>query len=191
MAQISTYKQVINIFETIASYHYQINDFIVGRNFEVKDDIKFPFLQVAPSTAQILHNVNGAGFNTLEISLRLRVLEQLNKEEVNKIDAYSDTLQILTDVMSLVNTHPALKDKTITIINDVEFISEEELTTLNACGWSAIVRLKIINYTGACTVPIADLTAASFITTLPTTKPKPYEPFVPGEPIDLDPYTKP
>jgi hypothetical protein len=191
MAQISTYKQIINIFETIASYHYQLHEFIVGKNWEVKDDIKFPFLQVSPYTAQVLRNVNGVGFNTLEMTLKLRVLEQLNKEEINKTDAYSDTLQILTDVMSLVNTHPAFADKTIQIVNNVEFLAEEELTTLNAIGWSAIVRLRIINYTGACTVPIADLTAASLITTLPSTKPAPYTPLDPGDPVNTDPDTKP
>lgn len=176
MAQISTYKQIVGIFEYIASKHYQINDFFVGKNWELKENILFPFLQVRPSTAQVLKNVNGAQFNTLEITLVLRVLEQLNKEVKNKTDAYSDTLQILTDIMTLVNKHPYFADKTIQIVNDVEFISEEELTTFNAVGWSAIVRLRIINFAGACGIPVASMSTTEFYQDyqdLPSTRPYP------------------
>jgi hypothetical protein len=199
MAQISTYRQIVGIFEYIASKHLQINDFVVGRNWEVKDQINFPFLQVRPSTAQVIKNVNGAGFNTLEISLFLRVLEQLNKEEKNKTDAISDTLQILSDVITLVNTHPYFADKTIQIINDPEFIEEEELTTLNAVGWACLIRLRIINYAGACGIPVATMSTTDFYADyqdLNSTKPWPYDndglPYDGiGEPIPIDPDIKP
>lgn len=158
MEQITTYNQVIKIFELIAQQHKQLNSCFIGRNWELgaeNANIKFPVLQVKPSTARLIKNSSDKRYNCAEFSISIRVLDLLQKEELNKTDVYSDTFQIIQDIVALISTHPYFKNKFCEITNNtVEAIAEEELTTLNAAGWSTVLQIKVLNWGGYCGIPI-------------------------------------
>ena len=158
MDQITTLNQIIKIFEHIAQQHYQINDFFVGKNWELQDEangLKMPVLQVYPSTARIQKSSNSNQFSTAEFSISLKIWDLLRKDEQNKTEIYSDTFQILQDVVTLLSTHQYFKDNFCILSNSIiEAIAESEKVAINVIGWSTVITIKVKNWGSVCTIPI-------------------------------------
>lgn len=157
--KIYTYKQLIRFFELIADKHKLIKDCKVCRDWELgANQTLFPLLQVTPYTASLKKTVVNNDYNMMEYSLKLRILDKLQKGNENRDDVYSDTLQLITDVITTFNTHPFFRNNNVKIVSDADFSSEEEKTTFRAAGWSTVIRIRVINYIGYCGVPIESIT---------------------------------
>ena len=93
-----TMNQVKDLFNNIASAHLQIQDFQFGEVWEIEEkmnkEAKYPMLFVAPIQSTTLEQVK-------ERTFQVFVFDMLNKNKSNVVDAWSDTEQILDDVIKI------------------------------------------------------------------------------------------
>lgn len=162
MANIISYNDIIEIMESIAQRHYQLNSFFLGKDWELanNDDIVYPLLQVYPEFAKMPIN-DYKQFKTLEIVLNCKVIDLTTPGEENEKDVHSDTLRIAQDIVNELNAHPFYVRSNVSLMEDIEFESIEEFDDDVTAGWSFSLRLKIINANTFCGMPIAELPGVS------------------------------
>jgi hypothetical protein len=99
-----TINQIKTLFENIANAHKQIQDFEFGEVWEIEEkmnkEAKYPMLYVAP--IQTLDNEQ-----VFERSFHVFVFDMLSKDKSNVVDAWSDTEQILYDVIKIFKNESA------------------------------------------------------------------------------------
>jgi hypothetical protein len=167
MGNVLTFNQIIEIFREISQHHLQIKGFFVGKNWELNDandPVEFPLLQIKPLTAS-LPIANGVKkYPTAEFSIYVRVLDRLDKGEANKSDVYSDTFQIIQDIINLISCHPYFVMNRIELNTSISCLPEEELTTEYAAGWSTVFTITIRNVNSYCGLPMNDWSDVTFPT---------------------------
>lgn len=164
MSNIITFNQIIEVFRLIAEHHLQIKGFFVGKNWELNaaEELNFPLLQIKPLTATIEKSASLKKFSTATFSIYLRCLDRLDKGEANKSDIYSDTFQIIQDVVNLVSSHPYFLENRIELTASVNCTPEEELTTEFAAGWSTVLYITIRNINSYCGLPVNNWNSVNF-----------------------------
>ena len=93
-----TLNQLTTLFSNIAKAHDQIQDFAYGELYEIEEkmnkECKYPLLFVSPVSSTTLNNQIQRTFNFL-------VFDMSNKDKSNVIEAWSDTEQILNDIVKI------------------------------------------------------------------------------------------
>ena len=159
-----TFRNVVGYLETIAEKHYEINSFHSGELDEV--DINklgatdYVILYAEPGTVIVDRGV-------LTYSFTLYVMDMVNDQElgdspnnqrVGRVDTYSETLQIMQDVInefqhSLYSTSWVDGEVVLNLpINAEPFTArfDNELT-----GWTANLGVQVHNKNNLCIVPIS------------------------------------
>ena len=169
MANIVSYNNVIELFQSIAERHFQINTFFLGRNWELENnkDILYPLFQVYPELSKMPVGEYGQ-YKTNEITLTCKVIDLTTPGSENQRDVHSDTLRIANDIVNEINTHPFYTRSNINIIGDITFNPLEQFEDDIAAGWQWQLTLRIINMNTFCGMPIADL--PGFSSTGPTSQ---------------------
>jgi len=165
MSNIITYNQILKVMEEIAKHHLQIKGFFVGKNWELNESngkVNFPLLQVKPLSSNIVKSNQTKKFNTVQFSLYIRVLDRLDKGEANKSEVYSDTFQIIQDIVNLMSCHPYFKENLIELTTSVNLTPEEETVTEFAAGWSTVLYIQIRNVNSYCGLPVKDWSDVNF-----------------------------
>jgi len=158
-----TFRQVIGFLETIADKHYQINSFHSGGLDEA--DIKklgaedYSILYSEPGEATIDSGVMTYSFTiyVMDMANDQIVGDAPNNERLSRVDTFSETLQILHDVINefkqAVNSKSWVDNEVVlqTPIICEPFTAEfaNELT-----GWSADISIDVNNPNNLCIVPI-------------------------------------
>ena len=158
---VVSYKEIIKKIEQIVEAHIALKGFYVGKNYEALEDernkILFPLLQVQPLSATLNKMTDMKTYPTLSISLLLRCLDMVDKNELNKKQVYNDTLQYLQHIIDMITHHTWFKENDILVDGDfIVFISEEYTTNLNTVGWNTTISLRIVNWNGWCGLPFED-----------------------------------
>lgn len=158
MTSTLTYNGLISIMQDIATRHYMIDTFLVGRNSEIGESaaVVYPMLQVYPTTARMPINEQGF-FKTIEIEISVKVIDQLQPAKENENDIVSDTLQTLQDIINELNTHPYYVNKRVRIIGDIDFEELDEFEDDFTSGWECNLTFQFINHNTYCGLPIGSI----------------------------------
>ena len=158
-----TFRNVVGFLETIADKHYEINSFHSGLLDEV--DINklgatdYVILYAEPGDATIDTGVMTYSFTIYVMDLiNDQVLgDSPNNQRTTRVDAYSETLQILHDVL---NEFKHAMYSTSWVDNEIVLdtpISCEPFTAKfdnELTGWSADVSVQVNNPNSLCIVPV-------------------------------------
>ena len=158
-----TFRNVVRYLETIAEKHYEIKSFHSGELDEV--DINklgatdYVILYAEPGTVVVDKGVLSYSFTLYVMDMvNDQVLgDSPNNQRVGRVDTYSETLQIMQDVInefhhSLYSTSWVDDQVVLDLpINAEPFTArfDNELT-----GWTATINVQVHNKNNLCIVPI-------------------------------------
>ena len=158
-----TFRNVVGYLETIAEKHYEINSFHSGELDEV--DINklgatdYTMLYAEPGTVVVDKGVLSYSFTLYVMDMvNDQVLgDSPNNQRVGRVDTYSETLQIMQDVINEFHQNlysTSWVDDQIVLdlpINAEPFTArfDNELT-----GWTATINVQVHNKNNLCIVPI-------------------------------------
>lgn len=157
-----TLEQIILLFNDIADRHKQINKFIVSEDYNLGeiDDNDFPLLAVVPTNPNLPKDVNG--FSMFTMDLEIKLLDLVNDDLDNKIHVYSDSIEILKDIVNEFATHPYYHDLGVDIISDASMEKLDGFTDLDLYGYGTELTIASPNKISFCGSPITNLTGYDF-----------------------------
>ena len=158
-----TFRNVVGYLETIASKHFMLSSFHSGMMDEV--DINklgakdYAILYAEPGQAVIDQGVLTYNFTIYVMDMiNEEVEEGINKERVGRLDTYSETLQILQDVLN------EFKHSLVTaswvdgeVVLNLPVTADPFTARFNnlLTGWSATLSVQVNNTNNLCIAPIA------------------------------------
>ena len=157
-----TFRNVVGYLETIATKHYMLNSFHSGMMDEV--DINklgasdYAILYAEPGQAVIDQGVLTYNFTIYVMDMiNDEVEDNANKERVGRLDTYSETLQILQDVLN------EFKHSLVTaswvdgeVVLNLPVTADPFTARFNnlLTGWSANLSVQENNTNNLCIAPI-------------------------------------
>ena len=158
-----SFRNVVGYLETIAEKHFEINSFHSGQLDEV--DINklgatdYIILYAEPSTVVVDKGVLTYNFSIYVMDMiNEEVGSDPNRQRVGRVDTYSQTLNIIQDVIN--EFHQNLYSKSW-VNNDVVLslpVNAEPFTARfdnTLTGWSANLTIEVPNQNNLCIVPIS------------------------------------
>tara|TARA_R110002020_G_scaffold83616_3_gene207800 strand:- start:828 stop:1967 length:1140 start_codon:yes stop_codon:yes gene_type:complete len=157
-----TIEQIILIFKDVAARHKQVNGFKVAEdyNFGVMDDNDYPALLLTPANANLPRDENG--FSMFTTDFELKVVDLVNDDLDNKIHVFSDSIEILKDIVNEFNTHEYYIDLGLDIISDASFSKLDGFTDSDLYGYGTELTIASPNKLSFCTAPISNLSGFNF-----------------------------
>ena len=141
-----TINQVKTLFNNIANAHLQIEDFSFGEVWEIEEkmnkEAKYPMLYVAPIQSVTQEQVK-------ERTYMVFVFDMLNKNKSNVVDAWSDTEQILDDVIKTLKRESSDYE----VVGDPTLFPFKEDNSDWAIGYRAEITVRTDNNSNYCDVP--------------------------------------
>ena len=141
--------QALNALQTIANNHLQLKGSFVFcdvADLEAKNELKYPLLWADVIPAQF-------GTKTIDLNLQLTCVDMVSKGLENEQDVLSDTLQILSDVVTTIRQEPTYFDMFI-ISESLSATPIKDYYQDEVAGWVCNVTLQIENAYDLCAVPI-------------------------------------
>ena len=158
-----TFRNVVGYLETIAEKHYEINSFHSGELDEV--DINklgatdYTMLYAEPGTVVVDKGVLTYSFSVYVMDLinDQEIGTSPNNQRVTRVNTYSDTLQIMQDVInefhhSLYSTSWVDNEVVLNLPINAEPFTARFDNTLT--GWSATMTMQVNNTNNLCIAPI-------------------------------------
>ena len=155
-----TFKNVIDLFESIVSKHFQLKTFQTGELSEVDvnklNQQDFPLLFLEPNNTTI-------DVRTLNYSVDIYILTQVLDDGTSTNDSYSQTLLIMQDVVAEFrqilssSSFVADADKHEYIIElpiTCEPFTERFANLLT--GWNTTITIEVSNANNLCIAPISN-----------------------------------
>jgi hypothetical protein len=158
-----TFRNVVGYLETIASKHFMLSSFHSGMMDEV--DINklgatdYAILYAEPGQAVIDQGVLTYNFTIYVMDMINEEVEDgINKERVGRLDTYSETLQILQDVLN------EFKHSLVTaswvdgeVVLNLPVTADPFTARFNnlLTGWSANLSVQVNNTNNLCIAPIS------------------------------------
>jgi len=153
MADLLSYKQVLDILESIAERHYLINSFYIGEPHDMNtEDLVYPVLQVYPEIARF-PQIEGE-YKTVELRMKIKVLDKDLQDNSTQADVHNDTFRICQDIINEINQHPFYLHSNATIAGDIELGQLNEFLDDYLCGWEFDLNLRFLNTNSFCGLPI-------------------------------------
>ena len=157
-----SFRNVVGYLETIAEKHFEINSFHSGQLDEV--DINklgatdYIILYAEPSTVVVDKGVLTYNFSIYVMDMiNEEVGSDPNRQRVGRVDTYSQTLNIIQDVINefhqnLYSTSWVNNDVVLSLPVNAEPFTARFDNTLT--GWSANLTIEVPNQNNLCVVPI-------------------------------------
>ena len=151
LTQPYTYNQVVTLLSDIATNHYQIHSFVDGDLWEVMESNqaahkKFPLLWVRPLSANL-------EFPFETVRMGIAVMDLVNTDESNENEVLSDTLTILSDIKSILDT-PSYAN-TFIVSKSASLTPFTERFSAKVTGWAMELDVKIQWLGDRCAIPIS------------------------------------
>ena len=157
-----SFRNVVGYLETIADKHYQINSFHSGQLDEVDLNklgaTDYIILYAEPGTVVVDKGVLTYNFSIYVMDMmNEEVGDDPNRQRVGRVDTYSQTLNIIQDVIN--EFHQNLYYKSW-VDNDVVLslpINAEPFTARfdnTLTGWTATLNVQVPNQNNLCVVPV-------------------------------------
>ncbi len=158
-----TFRNIVGFLETIAEKHYEINSFHSGMLDEVDLNklgaTDYVILYAEPGTVVVDRGVLTYTFSIYVMDMiNEEVGDDPNRQRVGRVDTYSETLNIMQDVINEFhqNLHPDLswvdKDVVLSLPINAEPFTARFDNTLT--GWSATLNIQVPNQNNLCISPI-------------------------------------
>lgn len=149
-----TLNNVLGLFENIAERHQQIFYYAEEQDFNIgtEEASNYPKLVVNPSTPVLPKGENG--YSMLRFSIDLQVIDLLDKDMSNEKDVMSDTMQIITDIVTEFSSHPDYFEQGIDITNDITLESLRGVYDSDATGYKCTLEIEIPLKSSYCTNPV-------------------------------------
>jgi len=144
---MKTYNNIIDALHTFCSNHYQINTFYSGDtwDFQAKSNI-YPAVIVLPQPSTI-------DKGRINIKFNLFVADLMNKDCTNLDEIYSDTLLIMTDIVSYFRNYE--EDGYAILDDSINIEPFNEKFDDNLGGWMATLTFEIPYVGSTCGLPLA------------------------------------
>lgn len=154
MANYTTFNEIIDVLKDISARHYQLNTFFVGKDFDLENnaDIVYPMFQVYPTLAKMPQS--HGEYQTIQITLKCKVIDLVQQSDNNLNDVHSDTLQIAQDIINQINQHPFYQMSGVQILGDINLENLEEFEDDYGAGWAFDISLQLRNNQAFCGAPI-------------------------------------
>lgn len=158
---ITKLKQLISIFEYVATKHPEINDFVYTNNSELPENINLPVLQVWCVGSDKIKSTNMTnGYPSMEFEFYIRLIDRFDDNAKNRDDAANQTHQILDNIINSIEMDEYFRNNEIELINSrVRFNIDYRTTTHNTIGWYTTLFMLVKNWGGSCYTPL-DITEA-------------------------------
>ena len=157
-----SFRNAVGFLETIADKHLEINSFHSGMLDEV--DINklgatdYVILDAEPGSATINQGVLTYSFTVYVMDMvNDEVGDEPNKQRIGRVDAYSETLNILQDVIAefkhSLTTQSWVDDE---VVLQLPITAEPFTARFNnlLTGWSATINIDVNNKNNLCIAPI-------------------------------------
>jgi hypothetical protein len=145
--QFYTLNQIINLFETIATNHAQINGFNFGEvsDISASEQEQYPLLWI-----DVIDS--GIESNTLSLNMNVKVMDIQKDDQTNERDTLSDTLSIAQDVYSAL-TNPIYQDYfLLSFATNLTPLREALADKVN--GWEMNLTFELAQERNRCQIPI-------------------------------------
>ena len=157
-----SFRNVVGYLETIADKHYEINSFHSGMMDEV--DINklgatdYVILYAEPGNVVINQGVLTYNFTIFVMDMiNDEVGDEPNKQRIGRVDGYSETLNILQDVVSEFK-HSLTTQSWVDgeVVLELPITAEPFTARFNnlLTGWSASISVDVNNKNNLCIAPI-------------------------------------
>jgi hypothetical protein len=139
---ITTYKQVIKEFETIALSQQSVKQFQVGELSDIDVENHIHTFQRFPVVFMIPQQSSLDRFGKMTLGFSLIVADIAKNEQELQVDTHNNTLMIMQDIFSkIIMTNWAAVDLNLeTPINIVPFV---ERFNNNLAGWTAEINVDV------------------------------------------------
>lgn len=145
---MSTYNKIIDAFDAFCEQHKQINTFFSGQtwNFQTQTNV-YPAVIMLP----VISSINNGH---IRLNFNLFVADILNDDRTNLDDIYSDTLQIVGDIVSYF--------KDMYGENEIDFYLDESNVAIEPfeeefddvlAGWMATIGISYPYSGSICAIP--------------------------------------
>jgi len=149
-----TYRNIVDTFRTIAEKHFQLNSFKSGSLNDVdidKMDLdKFPLLYAEPQPATV-------DIGTLTYTFDIIVADRIKEDLTDLDDAYSETLQIMKDVIAefrQATQSTSWADSRTDIVLPITLTPFTSRFANMLTGWGGTFSIVVNNNNNLCVVPI-------------------------------------
>jgi hypothetical protein len=145
--QFYTLNQLINLFETIATNHAQINGFNFGEASDISasDQEQYPLLWI-----DVIDS--GIESNTLSLNMNVKVLDIQKDDQTNERDTLSDCLSISQDVYSAL-TNPIYQDYFL-LSFATNLVPLREALADKVNGWEMNLTFELAQERNRCQIPL-------------------------------------
>ena len=157
-----SFRNAVGYLETIASKHYQINSFHSGMLDEVDINklgaTEYVILYAEPGSATINQGVLTYSFTIYVMDMvNDEVGDAPNKQRIGRVDAYSETLNIIQDVIA--EFKHSLNSKSWVdgeVVLQLPITAEPFTARFNnlLTGWSATINIDVNNKNNLCIAPV-------------------------------------
>ena len=157
-----TFRKALEFLETIATKHYMINSFHSGMMDEV--DINklgasdYVILYAEPSNAILNNGVMTYSFTIYVMDMiNDEIGDSPNKQRLGRVDAYSETLNILQDVIAEFKQNLSSKSWVDDeVVLQLPITIEPFTARFNnlLTGWSSTINIDVNNKNNLCIAPI-------------------------------------
>ena len=160
--EFNTLNRLIQVFESVAGRHKQINSFeaVVDGEIEANEDMMYPALLVNPTGAVVPKTANG--FSSFAVDFKVVLVDLVQKDSSNGFEVLSDGLEVLKDIVNEFNTHPYYIESEFNIDNTLNFIPLHNKYTSEVSGWEVSITLLSPNRNTFCGAPLDNLVGFSF-----------------------------
>ena len=147
---IYTHNNLIQLFENIATAHFQLKGFGKGNTTEIEGipNKQYPYLWVVPVNTAVQLNSSGE-FQTINHTFQIEVFDLVKKDRSNETEVLSDCQSILLDVIKILHNHNA----------DFEVIGSPTLNPYvekygdDVTGWYVEVEIAVPFDSSYCDIP--------------------------------------
>ena len=145
--QFYTLNQIINLFETIATSHAQINGFNFGEASDISasEQEQYPLLWIDVIDSSIESN-------TLSLNMNVKVMDIQKDDQTNERDTLSDTLSIAQDVYSAL-TNPIYQDYFL-LSFATNLVPLREALADKVNGWEMNLTFELAQERNRCQIPL-------------------------------------
>ena len=145
--QFYTLNQIINLFETIATNHAQINGFNFGEvsDISASEQEQYPLLWIDVIDSAI-------DSNTLSLNMNVKVMDIQKDDQTNERDTLSDCLSIAQDVYSAL-TNPIYQDYFL-LSFATNLVPLREALADKVNGWEMNLTFELAQERNRCQIPI-------------------------------------
>ena len=154
---MTTLNNLILIFQDIAKRHNQINDFECSQDFNIATDEEptYPIIVVNPTGANLPKT--DAGYTSFSTTFDFQCIDLVSKDNSNRNDVLSDTMQIINDCVSELSQHPYYTENSIDLIGNVSFEPLRGKYDEDVDGWKISLELQTPNKVSWCGAPMETL----------------------------------